>query len=219
MTVAIAHSLIGVMGAGLLTFVAANLDAVVEVNQGQRAFEMADAGIRIAELQLVSESTPDHYDGGANDVQWSLSQSGVTLNELDESAATTDSTTVTIGYASSAGHFRVVSDGRYGDARRKVEAIFETAGGSNGIRAYYTPGDINIQNSNESDAIRGVSFFSGRNLLLEDFSFANYGDNSASVKSRPAGTTRSGTGIPRTICLPQTGTRLVGYGALRTALP
>ena len=174
--------LIGVMGAGLLTFVAADLAAVVEVNQGQRAFEMADAGVRAAELQLVSDSTPDHYDGGANDVQWSQSQNGVTLNNLDESAATTDSTTVTVGYVPSDGHFRVVSDGRYGDARRKIEAVFETGGGSNGIRAYYSPGDINIQNSNKDDAIKGVSFFSGRNILLEDFSFADYGDSGASIK-------------------------------------
>ncbi len=174
--------LIGVMGAGLLTFVATDLNTVVEANQGQRAFEMADAGIRAAELQLISDSTLDHYDGGANDVQWSLGRNGVTLNDLDESAATTDSTTVTIGYVPSAGHFRVVSDGRYGDARRKIEAVFEAGGGSNGIRAYYTPGDVNIQNSNKNDAIRGVSFFSGRNILLKDFDFADYGGNSASVK-------------------------------------
>ena len=37
--------LIGVMGAGLLTFVNRDLNTVVEENRGQRAFEMADAGI------------------------------------------------------------------------------------------------------------------------------------------------------------------------------
>lgn len=178
--------IVGVMGAGLLTFVAADLNAVVDINQGQRAFEMADAGIRAAELQLMSDSTPDHYDGGANDIQWALSRSGVTLNDLDESAATTDSTTVTIEYVTSDQHFRAVSDGRYGDARRKIEAVFnKSSGGGNGIRAYYTPGDINIQNSNKDNAIRGVSFFSGRNILLKDFSFADYGSNRASVKIQP----------------------------------
>ncbi len=37
--------LIGVMGAGLLTFVSRDLNTVIEENRGQRAFEMADAGI------------------------------------------------------------------------------------------------------------------------------------------------------------------------------
>ncbi|MBA3790042.1 MAG: hypothetical protein H0X23_02215, partial [Rubrobacter sp.] len=35
--------LIGVMGAGLLTFVSTDLNAVIEVNRGQRAMELADA--------------------------------------------------------------------------------------------------------------------------------------------------------------------------------
>ena len=37
--------LIGVMGAGLLTFVMRDLNTVIEQNRGQRAFEVADAGI------------------------------------------------------------------------------------------------------------------------------------------------------------------------------
>ena len=36
---------IGVMGAGLLAFVNRDLNTVVEENRGQRAFEVADAGI------------------------------------------------------------------------------------------------------------------------------------------------------------------------------
>ena len=44
--------LIGVMGAGLLTFVATDLTAVAEASQGQKAFEMADAGVEAAKNQL-----------------------------------------------------------------------------------------------------------------------------------------------------------------------
>lgn len=174
--------LVGVMGAGLLTFVVADLNAVIAVNQGQRAFELADAGVRAAELQLASDSDPDRYDGGAGDVQWSLVAGGVTLNDLDESAATTDFTTVTIEYVSSTGWYRAVADGRYGDARRRIEAYFEKTGGSDGIRAYYAPGDIRIEGSNEDGAVKGVSFFSGRNVILDGFGFADYGDEDASVK-------------------------------------
>jgi hypothetical protein len=54
--------LIGVMGAGLLTFVQRDLDAVVEVNKGQKAFEMADAGVQLAKRQLRRDPLPTHYD-------------------------------------------------------------------------------------------------------------------------------------------------------------
>ena len=47
--------LIGVMGAGLLTFVSRDLNTVVEENRGQRAFEVADAGIGAAKRQLSSD--------------------------------------------------------------------------------------------------------------------------------------------------------------------
>ena len=47
--------LIGVMGAGLLTFVSRDLNTVVEENRGQRAFEMADAGINVANRQLTAD--------------------------------------------------------------------------------------------------------------------------------------------------------------------
>ena len=54
--------LIGVMGAGLLTFVRYDLMAVVEVNQGQRALEIADAGIQTARMQQLSDVVRQHYD-------------------------------------------------------------------------------------------------------------------------------------------------------------
>lgn len=58
--------LIGVMGAGLLVFVSSDLEAVVEVNQGQVAFETADAGIKVARRHLLGGSDPVEYDGVSN---------------------------------------------------------------------------------------------------------------------------------------------------------
>lgn len=54
--------LIGVMGAGLLTFVQRDLEAVVEVNQGQKALEMADTGVQLAKQQLRLDVVRQHYD-------------------------------------------------------------------------------------------------------------------------------------------------------------
>ena len=55
--------LIGVMGAGLLTFVSRDLNSVVEVNQGTRAQEMADAGLEAAKRHLqIVDALPSSYD-------------------------------------------------------------------------------------------------------------------------------------------------------------
>lgn len=54
---------IGVMGAGLLVFVRNDLEAVVQVNQGQEAFEATDAGMQAAERQLLSDNCPESYGG------------------------------------------------------------------------------------------------------------------------------------------------------------
>ena len=54
--------LVGVMGAGLLVFVRNDLESVIEVNQGQRAFAIAEAGIQIAEVQQLSDVARRHYD-------------------------------------------------------------------------------------------------------------------------------------------------------------
>ena len=54
--------LIGVMGAGLLVFVRNDLEAVVEVNQGQKAFEIAEAGVQVAKTQQLSDVVRTHYD-------------------------------------------------------------------------------------------------------------------------------------------------------------
>lgn len=114
--------LIGVMGAGLLTFVQRDLEAVVEVNQGQKALEMADAGVQLAKQQLFLDSKPAHYDvdalsGSLETYQynatcnvpasdpaeatppatnWSLEGGGVTRSNLDNVSGTNDRVTVTI---------------------------------------------------------------------------------------------------------------------------
>ena len=54
--------LVGVLGAGLLTFVARDLNSVVEVNQGQKAFDIADAGVQQAKAQIRKDSFRQHYD-------------------------------------------------------------------------------------------------------------------------------------------------------------
>src|SRR5919199_5260813 len=78
--------LIGVMGAGLLTFVNSDLNTMVEENRGQRAFEVADAGIEAAKRQLASSVDRTKYDGNgppttdntcaADDIRWSALQCG-----------------------------------------------------------------------------------------------------------------------------------------------
>lgn len=55
--------IVGVMGAGLLVFVRNDLEAVVQVNQGQQAFEAADAGAQAAKRQLAGEACLESYDG------------------------------------------------------------------------------------------------------------------------------------------------------------
>jgi hypothetical protein len=54
--------LIGVMGAGLLVFVRNDLEAVIGVNDGQRAMDIADAGAQAAKAQLLADNVPAHYD-------------------------------------------------------------------------------------------------------------------------------------------------------------
>ena len=61
--VVIMVALIGVMGAGLLTFAMRDLNSVVEANQGQRAQEVSDAGLEAAKRQLsIVDALPTSYD-------------------------------------------------------------------------------------------------------------------------------------------------------------
>lgn len=176
--------LVGVMGAGLLTFVSTDLNTVVEVNQGQRAFEVADAGVQAAKKQLLTESsasgaTPAVYhnkyggtDAATNDVQWSpnisntncsnLGSNGMCFENLDGDGSTSDTANVTIlSENASTDTFEVVSTGGYGDAKRKIEAKLQP---TNRVRLrpeYYTGQDF-LCDSN--------STFSGSvlNFIVED---------------------------------------------------
>jgi len=54
--------LIGVMGAGLLTFVMSDSGSVLEMNKGQRAMDIAEAGVQVAKAHLRADSWRQHYD-------------------------------------------------------------------------------------------------------------------------------------------------------------
>jgi hypothetical protein len=183
--------IIGAMGAGLLAFVNRDLYTVVEENKGQRAFEMADAGIGAAKRQLASSVDRTIYDGdgvpttddvcGADDTQWSAlrcgTPKGLTLQDLNGDGDLTDSVNVTIYYRDATDDFRVVSEGTYGNSKRKIEAIFKGiqagagAGENIGHPVYYTPTDIQIMqdnNNNNAVSLIQVSFFARQNILIPD---------------------------------------------------
>ncbi|QIN78018.1 hypothetical protein GBA65_05225 [Rubrobacter marinus] len=169
--------LIGVMGAGLLTFVQRDLDAVVTDNKGQRAFELADAGVQAAKRQLTSDSIPGHYDGGSADVRWATSQGGTSLTNLDGSAATTDSVNVKIEYKLANNSFVVTSTGDYSDARRRIEAVFTRTAGASLPPAYFTRNSLNVNGAFASDAL---SYFALGNATIgvssTQFSLGNSDD-------------------------------------------
>jgi hypothetical protein len=106
---------IGVMGAGLLAPISADLDAMSEANRGQQAFEMAEAGIEVAKARLAE--TPDL-------VEWSSGELRVGGLEEGSVAVTVEQ----VGPEEDA-RFAATSTGQYGGARRRIEATFEVAGG------------------------------------------------------------------------------------------
>jgi type II secretory pathway component PulK len=99
--------IVGVMGAGLLTFVATDLQAVVAVNRGEQAFELAEAGIEVAKAHLANDPSPADWSSG----------------ELDMAGMTDGSVTVTVEYDDESGSFKAVSTGQYRETSRKIEAI------------------------------------------------------------------------------------------------
>ena len=100
--------IVGVMGAGLLTFVATDLEAVVAVNRGEQAFELAEAGIEVAKAHLANDSSPS---------DWSS-------DELHMAGMIEGSVTVTIEYDAESGTFKAVSTSQYRQTSRKIEATF-----------------------------------------------------------------------------------------------
>ena len=100
--------IVGVMGAGLLTFVATDLEAVVAVNRGEQAFELAEAGIEVAKAHLASDSSP---------ADWSS-------DELHMAGMVEGSVIVTIEYNAESETFEAISTGQYRKTSRKIEATF-----------------------------------------------------------------------------------------------
>ncbi len=186
--------LLGVMGAGLLTFVSRDLNTVAEQNRGQRAFELADAGVGVAKRQLTDDCAgdilcTDSYDAArdgdgnivdltADDIQWSWLMGGVTLDDLDDddNLTTVDSVHVAIDFQANRNQFKVISTGTYGESKRKIEAILKGVGGSFGGEGighplYFTPSDITIE-GNPADEIQlqGISMFTKGDIVMEGFS-------------------------------------------------
>lgn len=180
--------LIGVMGAGLLTFVSTDLNTVVEVNQGQRAFEAADAGVQAAKRQVQSDPTPNKYDDGAivvNDVQWSasvpnsncsnLGVRGMCLRNIDGDAATLDTANVSVRYRATTSDFLVVSTGGYGAAKRKVEATIQYDAPVSIPRVYFTRGGLVLAGSATANEIS--LFALGQAVREGSFSFTDANDS------------------------------------------
>jgi Tfp pilus assembly protein PilX len=99
---------IGVMGAGLLTFVSTDLQAVVAANRGEQAFGLAEAGVEISKAHLANDPSPADWSSG----------------ELHVDGMGENSVSVIVIHDGKNGYFEVVSTGQYDDARRKIEALF-----------------------------------------------------------------------------------------------
>ena len=213
MTMAIAIMMIvivGVMGAGLLTFVNRDLESVITVNRGQRALELADAGAQAAKQQLRADPDRSHYDADAsNNVAWSYvvpsGQPGVTrslaggttrvtIQTLQNS--TIDAHLTDPNYApelfsvlAPKDYYKVISDATVGNVRRKVEAIYVSSQ-AQFPKAYLATMDISI--GSQSTRINNVSLFAGRdinglylnNLQGEDIAYGNW-QNAYNDKARP----------------------------------
>jgi Tfp pilus assembly protein PilX len=100
--------IVGVMGAGLLTFVATDLEAVLAVNRGEQAFELAEAGIEVAKAHLANDPSPANWSSG----------------ELHMAGMVEGSVSVTVEYDAESGTFKAVSTGQYRETSRKIEATF-----------------------------------------------------------------------------------------------
>ena len=106
--------IVGVMGAGFLTLVATDLKAVVAVNRGEQAFELAEAGIEVAKAHLANDSSQADWSSG----------------ELHMAGMAEGSVTVTVEYDAESGSFEAVSTGEYRETNRKLEATFSVEDGA-----------------------------------------------------------------------------------------
>ncbi len=98
--------IVGVMGAGLLTFVATDLEAVLAVNRGEQAFELAEAGIEVAKAHLANDPNPADWSSGELQMA-GMGEGSVTVEYDDESRT-----------------FQAISTGEYRETKRKIEATF-----------------------------------------------------------------------------------------------
>ena len=110
--------LVGIMGAGLLAVVAADLQGMAEINRGRQAFEMAEAGVEVAKARLAEE--PD-ADGWTSD---ELRLEGVEKGSVVVSVEREGSLSVAI------------SVGRCDDATRVVEAVFAVEEGESRLLSW-----------------------------------------------------------------------------------
>lgn len=106
--------LIGVMGAGLLTVVVSDLRATLEANQGQRAFEMAEAGIEAAKARLAEDPGLSAWSSG--ELRMERMEGGTAVVTVERSGE--DGT-----------RYVATSTGEYAGARRRIEATLSVAGG------------------------------------------------------------------------------------------
>ena len=178
--------LIGVMGAGLLTFVSTDLGTVIEVNRGQRAFEVADAGIGVAQRQLADDcgsgnNCIDDYDDssvpGTQDSIWRKARGGVTLNDLDGDGDPEDNVHVTIDY-------------RYCPQQGSRSWLRATTGGPSARSRPFSGGSVTrsaaaasatqpttrraASRSREGFALSGVSFYTAQDILIPNLSSPHY---------------------------------------------
>lgn len=56
---------VGVLGAGLLTFVRTDLESVAKSNGGHKASQVADTGVQAAKRALLAVPSPESYDGAS----------------------------------------------------------------------------------------------------------------------------------------------------------
>lgn len=123
---------------------------------GDRDDEAADPDVE----PLVGPSwSPE--DGGVVR-NFSDGEARITIRWLNPSSVDPECQAPEISPPADVDYFRVISEGTSGDARRKVEAIYNTYDLA-APRAYYTPGDIDIQGTAD---IQNVSLFSGGDVKI-----------------------------------------------------
>lgn len=187
--------LIGVMGAGLLVFAQTDLSSMVETNQGQKAFNLADSGAQIAGRQLRRDARPESYGNGAvsDNVDWSYKKTGGSAknyNEMKDFEYGGNHIKVSIQYLPPVtepdsptqdqapevipfGQTRLLSGCKY----FKVRSFGEVGQARRGVEAiycasklsvptaYFTPKNIEFSGSVD---VSGVSFFAIGNIYISE---------------------------------------------------